>query len=257
MRIGTWNLELCPRSDSPRGRAIAAWLDGQQADVWLLTEVNRGWDAGGRSFAVSPARGCAPGDRRWAGVVTGLPLGELSTVGDPRHPAEEGLCLSRLSIGGPGRSVLVACSVLPWKGAGKYWPGLPLVQFDEFAYVLGHHVSRITAERRPGEPLIWGGDFNQPLTPPFTGATKDGAEALREAFDELGLVPLTERSEHLNGSLFAIDHLAVSRELVSDPLATVHRPTWDGVQLSDHAAYVAEIRDEPVPVASAAESLAG
>jgi Endonuclease/Exonuclease/phosphatase family len=242
VRIGTWNLELCPRSTSPRGAAIATWLGSQAADIWLLTEVHRDWDPRGGAFVVSPPRSSGPPEKRWAGIATALSMEQLPPVEESSSSGEEGLCLARLLVGAPGGSVLVACSVLPWKGAGKYWPGLPVGQFAEFAHVLDHHVARIEDERRPGEPIVWGGDFNQPLTPPCTGATKDGAAALREAFDSLGLVALTERAEHLDGTTSAIDHLAVSSELVEgDDVAAVHRPTRDGGQLSDHAAYTAEI----------------
>lgn len=243
MRIGTWNLKLCPASDSPRGAAICSWLDEQSAGVWLLTEFRHDWNPRGGRFVVSPPRGIGPKEKRWAGIETALPLGELDTNGDPDHPAEESLCLARLKTGGDAPSVLVACSVLPWKGAGKYWPGLPSGQAAEFIYVLDHHVSRITAERRAGEPLIWGGDFNQQLTPPFWFTTTEGAAALRSALESLGLVALTEQAEHLNGTSSAIDHLAVSRGLVvCEQKATTHRPSWDGGQLSDHAAYTAEVR---------------
>jgi endonuclease/exonuclease/phosphatase family metal-dependent hydrolase len=109
--------------------------------------------------------------------------------------------------------------------------------------VLDHHVARIADERLPGEPLIWGGDFNQQLTAPFWSTTAVGSAALRSAFDGFGLVAFTEQAQHLNGTSYAIDHLAVSHELVSDePVAEVHRPAWDVGQLSDHAAYVADIR---------------
>ncbi len=241
MRIGTYNLKLCPTSSWPRGQAIADWMTSQAVDVWLLTEVHRYWATPGARVVVSSERAGAPAEKRWSGIQTELPLGEpLRTPADSSHPGEEGLVLSRLQVA--GRSVLVACSVLPWKGAGKYWPGLPEGQAAEFRHVLDHHVARISAERLDGEPLIWGGDFNQPLTPPFTYATTQGAHSLRAALDELGLVALTEQAEHLNGTSHAIDHLAVSRDLiVSDATAQVHRPPWNGGHLSDHAAYTADI----------------
>jgi hypothetical protein len=244
VRIGTWNLKLCPTTTSARGQAIASWMDEQAAELWLLTEVHRDWDARGGQFIVSPPRGGGPVEKRWAGIATALPLGGLRTSGDLAHAGQEGLCLARLELGGPApSSVLVARSVLPWKGAGKYWPGLPSGQAAEFGYVLDHQLSRIADERLPGEPLIWGGDFNQPLIPPFSGATVAGAAALRSAFEKLGLVALTERAPHLNGISYAIDHVAVSKELVGDDsVAEVHRPAWDGGQLSDHAAYTAELR---------------
>lgn len=241
MRIGTWNLKLCPEPGGERGRAIAAWLDSQAVDVWLLTEVHRDWDPRGGRFVVAPPRAGSDQDtKRWAGIETRLPVGEVGAGAELAHPGEEGLCLARLAI--DGSSVLVACSVLPWKGAGKYWPGLPLGQVGEFRHVLGHHVARIAAERRAGEALIWGGDFNQPLVPPFDGFTYAGADALATAFDAFGLVALTEKAESLNGRSLSIDHLAVSRELLSGgETAVVHRPAWDGRQLSDHAAYTAEL----------------
>ncbi|WP_104526010.1 endonuclease/exonuclease/phosphatase family protein [Blastococcus atacamensis] len=241
MRIGTYNLKLCPASSSTRGQAVAAWMADQAVDVWLLTEVRRDWIPGRGRLVVSSERAASPVEKRWCGIETELPLGELRTPAEPSHAGEEGLVLARLALDG-GTSVLVACSVLPWKGAGKYWPGLPAGQAAEFGHVLDHHVDRISAERRADEPLIWGGDFNQQLTAPFYFTTADGALALRAAFDGLGLVALTERAEHLNGTSCAIDHLAVSSELIAgEQMAQVHRPQWNGAHLSDHAAYTAEL----------------
>ncbi|NEM05469.1 hypothetical protein [Geodermatophilus normandii] len=70
-----------------------------------------------------------------------------------------------------GTTVLVACSVLPWRGAGECWRGLPDGQLDQFRAVLDHHVARIAAERQAGEPVVRGDDFDQPLLPPFWGPT--------------------------------------------------------------------------------------
>lgn len=241
MRIGTYNLKLCPEPTSDRGRALASWMDAQDVDVWLLTEVHRDWAPG--RLVVSPERAGGAAYKRWAGIATALPHGELRTAGNRAHAGEEGLSLARLSPGGSSSSVLVACSVLPWKGAGPYWPELPAGQAAEFRHVLDHHVERISAERLAGEPLIWGGDFNQQLTAPFWFTTREGEAALRAAFTGLGLVALTERAEHLNGDSFAIDHLAVSRDLVvGEGTAEVHRPHGGGKDLSDHAAYIADIR---------------
>ncbi|WP_375791630.1 endonuclease/exonuclease/phosphatase family protein [Geodermatophilus sabuli] len=223
---------------------MAAWMDAQDVDIWLLTEVRRDWDPRGGRLVVAPPRGIDNKEKRWAGIETALPLGGLRERPTLEHAAEEGLALTRLEVGGARpSSVLVACSVLPWRGAGEYWPGLPVSQAAQFRYVLDHHVARIGAERLPGEPLIWGGDFNQQLTRPFWGATVGGATALRSAFDRLGLVAMTEQAQHLNADSHAIDHLAVSRDLVVvDSVAAVHRPGWGGGQLSDHAAYTAEVR---------------
>lgn len=241
MRIGTYNLRLCPTSFSARGQAIADWMTSQDVDVWLLTEVHRDWTSCKGRLTVSPERSVSPAEKCWAGIETDLPLGELRTSAGSVHAGEEGLVLARLQLD-EAASVLVACSVLPWRGAGEYWRGLPSGQAAEFRHVLDHHVARISAERLTGEPLIWGGDFNQQLTRPFWSTTAEGARALQTAFDELGLVALTGHAEHLNGTSSAIDHLAVSRDLLTgEQIAHVHRPEYDGGHLSDHAAYTAEI----------------
>jgi hypothetical protein len=235
VRIGTWNLKLCPSRDWPRGRSIGEWLDAQHADLWLLTEVHPDWDPG--RMAVSPPRSHdAEQPKRWAGIRTELPLTELPA--DCKHPGEEGLVLARVEM--DGTSILVACSVLPWKGSGPYWHGLPDGQYSQFRSVLDHHVARITAARRPGEPLIWGGDMNQELTPPLWAGTNDGAATLRAAFEYLGLTPLTQGLAHLNGQSHSIDHLAVSAGLLVERVE-VHRPRGDGTDLSDHAAYTADV----------------
>src|SRR3954453_586244 len=79
VRIGTYNLRLCPASSSPRGQAIAAWMKSQDVNVWLLTEVHRDWTSGNGRLVVATERGHAPAEKRWSGIETDLPLGELRT----------------------------------------------------------------------------------------------------------------------------------------------------------------------------------
>lgn len=244
MRIATWNLWDCPPPPWPRGQAIASWLNAQNVDIWLLTEVRQNWPTRNREPVISPNRADGPGYKRWASIDTALALGELRTVGDSRCPGEESLCLARLKHQGQTPStVLIACSVLPWKDADKYWTTLPSGQARQFRRVLDHHVERITDERYDDEPLIWGGDFNQPLTGPLWGSTKEGRVALQEAMQTLEVVVLTADSPHLQPSgARAVDHLAVSPDLLADqPAAAAHCPIWDK-KLSDHAAYTADIR---------------
>jgi hypothetical protein len=130
VRIGTGNLKFCPASTSERGQAIAAWMDAQAVDVWLLTEVHRDWDPRGGRLVIAPPRGIDKKEKRWAGILTELPLGGLREAPGLEYAAEEGLVLARLALG--EWSVLVACSVLPWRGAGDYWPGLPSGQAAQF-----------------------------------------------------------------------------------------------------------------------------
>jgi endonuclease/exonuclease/phosphatase family metal-dependent hydrolase len=141
--------------------------------------------------------------------------------------------------------------VLPWRGAGTRWPGLPERYLnDQQEFVLQHHLHRIAEARDGDEPVLWGGDFNQELVdlqPERKAAgyrlagTVAGIDRLRAAFESLGLHPLTGSSEHLNPNAPTIDHLAVSEPLARGK-SEVYRPHDEhGTLLSDHALYVADI----------------
>jgi endonuclease/exonuclease/phosphatase family metal-dependent hydrolase len=147
--------------------------------------------------------------------------------------------------------VLVACSVLPWRGAARYWPGIPEKDLlAQQAFILEHHMNRIDAAWDREEPIVWGGDFNQELrnlSPERRTAgyglagTVAGIEQLSDAFGRFGLRPLTVDSEHLNPDAPTIDHLAVSERAAREN-SVVHRPTYEsGTLLSDHAAYTADV----------------
>jgi endonuclease/exonuclease/phosphatase family metal-dependent hydrolase len=253
-RVATWNLRECPSPGYAKGAEVARWQEKLSADIWLLTEVHREWNSSSGWTSVSPPRGGATRDtKRWAGIQTRLPMTELYEGPTDVPAAEESLCLARVQLpeGARTRSVLVACSVLPWGGAGKYWPGLPERDLNaQQTFVLGHHMARIDDAWDREEPLLWGGDFNQELrnlTPERKAAgyriagTVDGIERLKAAFDLFGLRPLTADAEHLNPEAPAIDHLAVSKRVARGG-AMVHRPCYeDGRLLSDHAAYTADV----------------
>ncbi|SFO00963.1 Endonuclease/Exonuclease/phosphatase family protein [Geodermatophilus obscurus] len=255
MRIGTWNMEKYPFAGQGKGPEAAAFLASARVDLWLLTEVNAGWRTPGEVLVVSPRRVLGDSQRRWAGIQTALPSTPLPDDGRIPAAAEEALCLARVQLptGSSAATVLVACSVLPWDDAAASWPGLPSGNLnDQARFVLDHHVDRIRRARRPGEPIIWGGDFNQALRRPTpeleqvgyrTLGTVDGIARLRTAFDQCGLRPLTEYAENRMPGREAIDHLAVSRELTVAGDVEVFRPptTAAGTRLSDHAAYVADV----------------
>ncbi len=141
-----------------------------------------------------------------------------------------------------GRSVLVACSVLPYSRAERDWGGLSGGQKEQFRLVLRHHLLRIAAERDPSdEPLIWGGDFNQQLIRPCGHGLMTSADELRSALEALGLTALTAGMADRDHLGYTIDHLAVSADWLADRVE-VHRPTGsDGKNLSDHAAYTADV----------------
>jgi hypothetical protein len=263
LRVGVWNLERSPHPGSTKGDEVGLWQEHLSADIWLLTEVHEAWGwgpplwSGGGSWAVSSPRGAdLDGWRRWSGIQTRFRIDELDSSTEP-WAAEESLCLARIHLpdGFAVPTVLAACSVLPWRGAAKYWPGLPGKYLDDHQqFVLEHHVARIAQAWDREEPIVWGGDFNQELvdlSPQRKKAgyrlagTKAGIGRLAAAFERFGLRAVTERSEHLLLGAPTIDHLAVSAPLIAGA-ARVHRPHYaDGRLLSDHAAYLAELDLQP------------
>src|SRR4051812_39705026 len=166
-RIATWNLRECPAPGYTKGVEVDRWQEKLSADIWLLTEVHRDWNSSSGWFCVSPPRGGTPKvAKRWAGIQTQLPMEPLDDWPTDIAAAEESLCLARVRLpeGAQTTSVLVACSVLPWRGAARYWPGIPEKDLNaQQAFVLQHHMDRIDDAWDREEPIIWGGDFNQEL----------------------------------------------------------------------------------------------
>jgi hypothetical protein len=268
LRVGVWNLERSPHPGSMKGDEVVLWQQHLSADIWLLTEVhehwgweNRLWPGRGSWAVSSPRGGELEGFRRWSGIQTRFRMEELFDGSSERWAAEESLCLARIHLPEEfaARTVLVACSVLPWGGAGKHWPGLPEKYLDDQQqFVLEHHIARIAQAWDEQEPIVWGGDFNQELVDLARerkqagyrlAGTTAGIPRLRAAFDRFGLRAVTEHSEHLHPEAPAIDHLAVSAPFAVGN-ARVHRPHHaDGRLLSDHAAYVAELDLQPAVLA--------
>ncbi|TKJ30284.1 hypothetical protein [Blastococcus sp. CCUG 61487] len=255
LRVGTWNMEKYPLAQSGKGPEAADFLAAARAELWLLTEVNARWQTPGQDLVASPRRTLGGAQERWAGIQTALPMVRLLDDGRTPAAAEESLCLARIQMraGSFATTVLTACSVLPWGGAGDSWPNLPATDLDTQAeFVLDHHIERIRSARRPGEPLIWGGDFNQALRRPNpelqrahhrTFGTVAGISRLETAFESLELQVLTASAGHCISGREAIDHLAVSRDISAIGDIEVLRPPAraGGQRLSDHAAYVADL----------------
>jgi len=232
VRIGTWNLQQgvppSSRSASQRG-----FLEAQQTDLWLLTEVHARVHVHGADTVLSPPRTVKP-SQRWSGISTCHPIEALPSP-------HEGLALARVHL--DERSLLVGCSVMPWRGARTSWPGDATASFDErFSLALAIHLDAVQHARRSGEGVVWGGDFNQSLDGTETVGSRKSRSLLLDGFESLGLGAATARLEHLNPKIFSIDHIAVPTPwsvLQSQALRPVDAA---GKRLSDHAAYVVEAR---------------
>jgi hypothetical protein len=248
-------MEKYPLAEAGKGPEAAAFLGAIDAKMWLLTEVNAEWRTPQQELTASPRRALGDPRQRWAGIDTSLSISPLPGDEGTLPAAGEALCLARISLpaGSTADTVLVACSVLPWGGAADSWPGLPSRNMDDQAkFVLDHHAEQIGSARQPGEPIIWGGDFNQALRQPSpdlqraghrTFGTVDGIARLEAAFAQLDLNPLTAAAEHCIPGREAIDHLAVSSFVPVLGEVEGHRPPQraDGKRLSDHAAYVVDL----------------
>lgn len=163
-------------------------------------------------------------------------------------PAESWVCLARISDAAAQKSVLAVSSVLPWRSLApeeRYFQGKDMSYFEAFHHVLAYTVRRITEERRPGEDVVWGGDFNQSLSGRDYVGTARGRAQLLWASEQFGLRALTSDAPAMIHDRPAIDHIFVpSGWVVQDRLA-IHCPTRDGKPLSDHALYIVEA--SPLP----------
>lgn len=221
MVVATWNLaQRSPHGEY--GRLQRDVLTELGADVLLLTEVRADFSLPGYHLQRSEPRALAKRPMSWCAIATSEPIEQVPTD-TPGFTAGWSAQLGWA----------LACSVLPWRGAGDHWPGDPGQPLAErFAQTLQSHVDQLPTAR----PLLWGGDFNQALTGPEGAGTRDGRVLLRRVTAELGLSSPTTALESLAAPHKAIDHV-----FVPDPTTRAERQvplTSTGRPASDHPLYV-------------------
>ena len=240
MIIGTWNLEVYLSRQSARGMAMAHELDRHPVDVWFLTELHSDWKLANQDICFAPSRNEALETRRFAGISTSWGMAPL--IG-PDDPAEGWICLARLTDPVTNQTCLAASTVLPWRGITPHWRqilGREVTFPEAFRHVLNYVVQRIDDARRPGEDVIWGGDFNQALTGRNYVGTLQGRSDLSTALDRLGLQAATANLPALGLTQPAIDHIAIPSTWSVRGNPNVHRPTRNEKPLSDHALYLVD-----------------
>lgn len=212
MRIGTWNLA---GRWSAAHAAVVADLD---ADVLLLTEVPVQTQPPG--YACHAARELMAPEVHWAAVLSRLPA-------DPRpdpHPASAAV---------EADGVLFCSSVLPWPRAGVHWPWGSAGHADRMRETL----TSLAGEMND-RVVVWGGDWNQPLTGNLAGFSRTGRDLVGSTARRLGLqVPTSELPGRPVGQA-AIDHVAVPAEWQVDAVGTIRVAD----SLSDHDAYWVDVR---------------
>ena len=190
-----------------------------------------------------PAGGPAPTDRgarhgreslgstsispkeRWSRGVVGPP----SRLKHPLRPLRDphgAIALAEID------GLRVASSILPWRNGGGAPPWAGQDQ--------GSRTAAAVTSIRAAAPVVWGGDWNHELTGRLYAGSKDGQTSILGALDHLGLSAPTEASPHRLPGALSIDHVAVPAFWTVVAVERVSAIV-DGVELSDHDAYVVEI----------------
>ena len=194
-----------------------SFIEQQECDVWLLTEVPLAFSLERGTLARSAAMAA---HKSWSGVWCSQDAEELDVI----HPVAV--------LAGTGDYAFCSC-VLPWRGARASWPevGTPTELTRKTVETI---VARLRLERRQ---VIWGGDWNHSLRGPERAGSHLGRAQVRLALNRLKLQSPTEHLPHAKAGLFSIDHVAVPLEWrVSERHRLV--ASIDGKRLSDHDAYV-------------------
>lgn len=211
MRIGTWNLEGKWSSDH------LDLLQGQECDVWLLTEVHTDTTVPGM-VAHRTMQSMGP-TKTWAGIFS---IVDIIPRPDP-HPATAMAHCDGLRF---------MSSVLPWRSCGAAWEGATLAEKMRVTLTsLGEHIDETT---------IWGGDWNQALEGrDYVGSVDGRKEILRLVNDSQLSVPTSALDSASKGHR-TIDHIAVPKTW---DVVGAHRleAAVEGHRMSDHDAYVVTI----------------
>lgn len=212
MRIGTWNLE--GRWDS-RHQAL---IDRMDCDVLLLTEVSERVALEAHEMHASESLMAAR--RRWSAVASRIGLEPL--------PDPHGASASALADG-----MQVCSSILPWRSCGDRPPWHGSTTAERTVHAL--------AAIEPSRPTVWGGDWNHALAGREWTGSVAGRRALLDTVTRLGLQVATAAQPHQVEGLLSIDHVAVPRQWEVAGVERI-RAFADGARLSDHDAYVVEVR---------------
>lgn len=188
-----------------------------RADVVLLTEVADTLDIPGLHVHMTEAE-MQPG-RRWAAVATS---GRLRSLPDP-HGAT---ALAEVD------GVPIASSILPWRRSGGASPWTGENQ--------GARTAAAVAAIEAAAPIVWGGDWNHELSGRLYAGSRGGQMSILGALDRLGLSAPTDASPHRLVGARTINHVAVPAFW---SVVAVERVSAiaDGVELSDHDAYVVQV----------------
>lgn len=217
MRIGTWNL------DGRWGHEHRSFLDQQDCDVWLLTEVRVDVQLEGYRRVVTDAR--MSQGRHWSAILSRGGL-EMS---DSPHPTTAAAVVGDTTYWS---------SVLPWRTCGKREPWNGSTHADKMADVLAK-----LEGARPSGPLVWGGDWNQALTGADYAGSANGRRHLLASIARLELRVPTAGLPHRIADHASIDHIAIPQGAEAAHVQHI-RAEFEDKPLSDHDAYLLNINPD-------------
>ncbi len=243
MRIVTWNLNHC--KTNVRSRQLGV-LESLNADLEVLTEPGEPtlhMDRGGVTLC-SPA--LRDGGESW--VVLRCKGPEFS---DAAIPFEHMATAATGKIN--GIDTIVYGSVLPWRAAASHAPDIFSAWVEDvpssalYGAWLTKQVSDLTKLRRehPSHVVIWAGDFNVPVVPPFRHHLPAGSQMLREALKNMGLRAWNAHCAHREAELRAIDLICGPAPLRLQA-AFADTRTLKTSGLSDHPCYVVDVEISPL-----------
>ena len=232
MRIVTWNLERGGKTlavSLAQERVLAS--ERLQADVMVLTE---------------PPTTCVASE----GVVVSLPGRHgpwIAIEGKTVQPLELDIPYKRTAVAtrvtAHGISVLIYGAVLPWTAITKHAEDLVEpgeTSFEVFCRVLTEQARDIDELQGNGELVVWAGDFNQTLSGPNWGGSKDRRELLAKTLKRLEMNPWNSTAAHAKTGMHAIDLICGSKQLGLRESGRIS-PDCGDVAMSDHAGYWVDV----------------
>jgi len=233
--IATWNLDyLSLRSD--RARICHAKMEEVRAQVWVLTETQRGFYPGIGFHLVAESEKASDlnDDQRWVAIWANQ---SVSVTYEKTKGDERTACV-QLEIDG-GRTLIVYGTVLPW--VGSTWNEQPSKGGQAFIQALEQQKTDWIGlqEANPQALLCVAGDYNQDLLK--SGRYYGSAiqrKALRKALEEAKLRcytggendPVSRRSPGDAN----IDHICFGGSQIIDVTADAWSPKQQGMKISDH-----------------------
>ena len=201
---------------SPAHQAVIRQLD---CDLLLLTEPHVDVEvAGYRVHATSRPMGRG---KHWAAIVS---KGVMVPMDDP-HPASAAALID---------GAFVCASVLPWPLARANWPWGPTEHQLRVELSLDDLVAAM-----PNDAIIWGGDWNQPLTGNLAGYSRAARASILSVLDGLSLQVPTASQPSRRQPQCSIDHVAVPQSWTVRAAGRLAvEPT-----LSDHDAYWIDVHE--------------